>query len=149
MSSDDQNWLKATLASILALGLAATTPELSAAATSDSKSNDSTGSSTTANTSSPSTSDQQKASDASKSSDATKTSDAAKTDSSGVMEKCYGIVKKGMNQCGANGHSCEGQAAVDGDPNEWIYVPEGTCNKIVNGTKKPVAKSTTNTSQAK
>ncbi len=47
------------------------------------------------------------------------------------MEKCAGIVKQGMNDCGANGHDCAGKAAVDSDPNEWIYVPEGTCEKIV------------------
>ena len=49
------------------------------------------------------------------------------------MEKCAGIVKKGMNDCGANGHDCSGMAEDDGDVNEWIYVPEGTCEKIVNG----------------
>ncbi len=50
------------------------------------------------------------------------------------MEKCAGIVKAGMNDCGANGHSCAGQAAKDNDPNEWVYVPKGTCEKIVGGT---------------
>ena len=50
------------------------------------------------------------------------------------MEKCAGIVKAGMNDCGANGHSCAGQAATDNDPNEWVYVPKGTCEKIVGGT---------------
>lgn len=54
-------------------------------------------------------------------------------------EKCQGIAKAGMNDCGANGHSCAGQAAVDGDPNEWIYVPEGTCEKIVGGSVKGAA----------
>ncbi|WP_156495228.1 DUF2282 domain-containing protein, partial [Oleiphilus sp. HI0128] len=33
-------------------------------------------------------------------------------------------------------HSCAGQAAKDGDPEEWVYVPEGTCSKIVNGKVK-------------
>lgn len=50
------------------------------------------------------------------------------------MEKCAGIVKAKMNDCGANGHSCAGQAKVDSDPNEWIKVPAGTCEKIVGGT---------------
>ena len=50
------------------------------------------------------------------------------------MEKCAGIVKAGMNDCGAKGHSCAGQATKDGDPNEWVYVPKGTCDKIVGGT---------------
>lgn len=53
-------------------------------------------------------------------------------------EKCAGIVKAGMNDCGANGHGCAGAAKVDNDPNEWILVPEGTCNKIAGG--KVVAK---------
>ncbi len=49
------------------------------------------------------------------------------------MEKCAGIARKAMNDCGANGHACGGLAAVDGDPNEWVYVPIGSCEKIVNG----------------
>lgn len=52
------------------------------------------------------------------------------------FEKCKGIVKAGQNDCGANGHSCAGAAKVDNDPNEWIYVPEGTCDKIVGGSVK-------------
>ncbi len=51
-------------------------------------------------------------------------------------EKCQGVVKAGQNDCGANGHACAGYAKVDNDPNEWIYVPEGTCEKIVGGTVK-------------
>lgn len=51
-------------------------------------------------------------------------------------EKCQGIAKAGQNDCGANGHSCAGYAEVDSDPNEWVYVPEGTCDKIVGGTVK-------------
>lgn len=49
-------------------------------------------------------------------------------------EKCSGIVKAGMNDCGANGHACAAQAKVDNDPNEWIYMPKGTCEKITGGT---------------
>ncbi len=52
------------------------------------------------------------------------------------FEKCMGIAKKGMNDCGTSKHSCAGQAAVDGDPEEWVYVPKGTCSKIVNGKVK-------------
>ena len=51
-------------------------------------------------------------------------------------EKCQGIAKAGQNDCGANGHQCAGYAKVDGDKNEWIYVPEGTCEKIVGGVVK-------------
>ena len=52
------------------------------------------------------------------------------------FEKCQGIVKAGMNDCGTSKHSCAGQAATDSDPEEWIYVPEGTCNKITGGKVK-------------
>lgn len=55
-------------------------------------------------------------------------------------EKCQGIAKAGMNDCGANGHACAGYASVDSDPNEWVYVPEGTCEKIVGGNVKPAKK---------
>lgn len=51
-------------------------------------------------------------------------------------EKCTGIAKAGMNDCGAldDKHSCGGQSTVDNDANEWVYVPEGTCTKITGGT---------------
>lgn len=49
------------------------------------------------------------------------------------MEKCAGIVKAGMNDCGANGHSCAGQAKTDSDAKEWIKLPKGTCEKITGG----------------
>ncbi len=52
------------------------------------------------------------------------------------VEKCLGIVKAGMNDCGTSAHSCAGQASKDGDPEEWIYVPKGTCTKIVGGKVK-------------
>lgn len=51
-------------------------------------------------------------------------------------ERCYGIVRKGMNECGTPKHSCEGVATTDGDPEEWIYLPKGTCEKIVGGVVK-------------
>lgn len=51
-------------------------------------------------------------------------------------EKCYGVVKAGKNDCAskANKHSCSGRAKVDGDPNEWIKLPSGLCEKIVGGS---------------
>lgn len=50
------------------------------------------------------------------------------------MEKCYGVVKAGKNDCGANGHSCAAQAATDGDKKEWVMVPTGLCDKLVGGS---------------
>lgn len=55
------------------------------------------------------------------------------------MEKCYGVVKAGKNDCGANGHSCAGQAKTDRDANEWLLVPKGTCERIAGGNLKPKA----------
>lgn len=52
------------------------------------------------------------------------------------FEKCLGVVKAGMNDCGSSGHACAGQAKKDGDANEWVYVPEGTCEKLVGGKVK-------------
>jgi uncharacterized membrane protein len=40
----------------------------------------------------------------------------------------------GMNDCGTSKHSCAGKATVSGAPDEWVFVPTGTCNKIVGGT---------------
>lgn len=52
-------------------------------------------------------------------------------------EKCYGVVKAGKNDCGnkSGTHSCAGQAKKDGSSDEWVYVPEGLCDKLVGGTK--------------
>ena len=53
------------------------------------------------------------------------------------MEKCYGVVKAGQNDCGdlKGVHSCAGQSTVDGDKTEWVYLPKGTCDKLVGGIK--------------
>ena len=50
-----------------------------------------------------------------------------------TLVKCRGISKKGNNDCGANKHSCAGQAKSDLDDKEWVYLPEGVCEKIVGG----------------
>lgn len=52
-------------------------------------------------------------------------------------EKCYGVAKKGMNDCGNSRHDCGGKAAADAEPDEWVYVPEGTCDKIAGGSTTP------------
>lgn len=49
------------------------------------------------------------------------------------MEKCGGVVKAGQNDCGSEKHACAGQSTVDGQPNDWIFLPKGTCEKLVNG----------------
>ncbi len=52
------------------------------------------------------------------------------------FEKCQGIVKAGMNDCGTSKHGCSGNAKTDSMAEEWIYVPNGTCSKIVGGKIK-------------
>ncbi|HSW53274.1 MAG TPA: DUF2282 domain-containing protein [Sulfuricaulis sp.] len=47
------------------------------------------------------------------------------------FEKCAGVVKAGKNDCGTSKHGCAGQASKDSDKEEWVYVPTGTCDKIV------------------
>ena len=61
---------------------------------------------------------------------AVNTDDAALAGKPG-FEKCAGIVKAGLNDCGTSIHDCSGKATADSDPEEWIYVPAGTCEKIV------------------
>jgi uncharacterized membrane protein len=53
------------------------------------------------------------------------------------MEKCFGIAKAGMNDCGTPTNTgCAGSSKVDSDKGAWIYLPKGTCNKIVGGSTK-------------
>ncbi|MBK8455092.1 MAG: DUF2282 domain-containing protein [Thiofilum sp.] len=49
------------------------------------------------------------------------------------MEKCSGVVKAGMNDCGANGHACAGMSKTDNEKGEWIKLPKGTCEKLTGG----------------
>ncbi|OES24444.1 BufA1 family periplasmic bufferin-type metallophore [Alteromonas macleodii] len=57
-------------------------------------------------------------------------------------EKCAGVAKAGKNDCGAidGSHGCAGMAKKDASKNDWVWVPAGTCEKIVGGevkAKKP------------
>lgn len=55
-------------------------------------------------------------------------------------EICYGVAKKGQNDCSnlAGTHSCAGMATRDNDPGEWKYVPEGTCKSLKGKTAEEV-----------
>ena len=52
---------------------------------------------------------------------------------SGDNEKCAGIVKAGKNDCGTSKSACAGSVRVDRDPEAWVYVPKGTCERIAGG----------------
>ncbi|ARO28009.1 MULTISPECIES: BufA1 family periplasmic bufferin-type metallophore [Rhizobium] len=62
---------------------------------------------------------------------------AAKPDFS--FEKCFGVVKAGLNDCQTASHSCAGTATADNAKDSWIYVPAGTCTKITGGSNEPKA----------
>ena len=55
----------------------------------------------------------------------------------GENEKCAGIVKAGKNDCATAANSCAGLVKSDGNKDAWIYVPKGTCEKIVGGIVVP------------
>ena len=47
------------------------------------------------------------------------------------MEQCAGIAKAGKNDCATSTNACHGHVETDANPEAWIYVPTGTCAKIV------------------
>jgi len=53
------------------------------------------------------------------------------------QEKCYGVAKKGLNDCSTTSHDCSSSSKVDSDPSEWVWVPKGTCTKLVGGKSLP------------
>ena len=48
-------------------------------------------------------------------------------------EKCYGIAAAGQNDCQTASSSCAGTSKRDGQADAWLYVPAGSCTKIVGG----------------
>lgn len=55
------------------------------------------------------------------------------------MEKCYGIVKAGQNDCKTSNSACAGTVEKDNAPTAFLAVPKGTCEKITGGALKPKA----------
>jgi uncharacterized membrane protein len=54
------------------------------------------------------------------------------------MEKCWGVVKAGQNDCGSNAtaHACAGQSNKDYDPNDFKAVKTGTCIQMGGSLKQ-------------
>jgi len=46
-------------------------------------------------------------------------------------EKCAGRILAGLNDCPTSMHACAGMADEDGNFEEYIWMPKGTCEKIV------------------
>lgn len=53
------------------------------------------------------------------------------------LEKCYGINAVGKNDCAEGKHSCAGQATLARDPESFVLLPAGVCDKIAGGSLKP------------
>ena len=53
-------------------------------------------------------------------------------------EKCYGIAKAGMNDCATATQSCAGSAIKNKQSDAFIFLPKGTCEKIVGGSPTPI-----------
>jgi uncharacterized membrane protein len=49
------------------------------------------------------------------------------------LEKCYGVAARGKNDCAEGAHSCVGQSARDRDPESFVLVPKGDCQKLAGG----------------
>ena len=49
------------------------------------------------------------------------------------LEKCYGVAARGKNDCGEGAHSCVGQSTRDRDPQSFVLVPKGDCQKLAGG----------------
>lgn len=52
------------------------------------------------------------------------------------LVRCYGINAVGRNDCAAGAHSCAGQATIARDPNSFVLLPAGDCEKIAGGSLK-------------
>ena len=52
----------------------------------------------------------------------------------GTPEACYGVARAGHNDCKSETNICAGWSRRDADPGAYIYLPSGTCRRIVGGT---------------
>lgn len=50
------------------------------------------------------------------------------------MEKCYGIAKAGKNDCKTMSSACAGHSTSDAQPDAFIALPKGTCERLTGGS---------------
>jgi len=50
------------------------------------------------------------------------------------VEKCYGIVKAGKNDCATANSSCAGTSTKDSQSDSFIAVPKGLCDRLSGGS---------------
>jgi uncharacterized membrane protein len=62
-----------------------------------------------------------------------------------AMEQCAGVIRAGRNDCATSTNACHSHVTTDANPEAWIYVPKGTCDKIAGArvvkVKDPTPKS--------
>ena len=61
------------------------------------------------------------------------TAASAASAADGDKEQCAGIVKAGKNDCATSSNACHGHVEKDGTSEAWIYLPKGTCERLVGG----------------
>lgn len=54
-----------------------------------------------------------------------------------IEEKCYGVVKAGMNDCATAKSSCAGSSVKDDQEDAFVFMPKGLCEKLTGGQLKP------------
>jgi uncharacterized membrane protein len=60
------------------------------------------------------------------------------------QEQCAGVIKAGKNDCATSANACHGHVTTDSNPEAWIYLPAGTCERIVGARVVRVADPTPN-----
>ena len=50
------------------------------------------------------------------------------------LVRCYGINAAAKNDCAAGTHSCAGQSTQNDDPQAFVLLPAGDCQKIAGGS---------------
>lgn len=56
------------------------------------------------------------------------------------VEKCYGVAKAGKNDCKTLSNACAGHSVTDAQPDAFIALPKGTCERIAGGSLEAPAK---------
>ncbi len=56
---------------------------------------------------------------------------SSSTAATAEKEQCAGIIKAGLSDCASAEHVCAGMNTDDGNETDWLWLPTGTCNKIV------------------
>lgn len=50
------------------------------------------------------------------------------------QEKCYGVAAAHKNDCATATNSCAGTAEKDRQPDAFVYLPKGLCEKLAGAT---------------